>query len=317
MSPGPPGVQRVRCSALSAELGEPLAGSAPSAGRWLLLEQPGPWGRKAVLQSDLDAEVAAELDRCAKAAGIRVQLLRRGTRAAAPAPRTCSLASTEPGDAWLERHVLPTREAVLDLDLAALAAGRRTDPAAAYGAPLFAVCTHGRRDACCAEHGRPLARAIAAHRPGETWETSHLGGHRFAATFIALPAGLVFGRVPAAAGPGIAAAAARGEIDVGHLRGRAGLPPAAQVADVEVRRRERLTRLADVAVAGVEKLGAGLTAVDLRLADGRRLRARVRRASTGHPRPLSCGADAEDPGQLELAGLEELADPAGEREAAA
>ena len=43
----------------------------------------------------------------------------------------------------------------------------------------------------------------ASVRPDQTWEIGHIGGHRFAATFMAFPHGLVFGRVPAARGPEI------------------------------------------------------------------------------------------------------------------
>jgi len=46
-----------RCAELSLELGEPLAGSAPVAARWELVERPKPWGRK----HDLVAEVAKVL----------------------------------------------------------------------------------------------------------------------------------------------------------------------------------------------------------------------------------------------------------------
>ena len=35
-----------RCAELSLELDEPLAGSAPVAARWELVERPKPWGRK-------------------------------------------------------------------------------------------------------------------------------------------------------------------------------------------------------------------------------------------------------------------------------
>jgi hypothetical protein len=42
------------CSALSRLLDEPLAGTAPVAKSWIMLEQPGPWGRKALSQSHQD-----------------------------------------------------------------------------------------------------------------------------------------------------------------------------------------------------------------------------------------------------------------------
>jgi hypothetical protein len=60
---------------------------------------------------------------------------------------------------------------------------------------LYMVCTQGKRDACCAQFGRPVVEALAKLRPEETWEVSHLGGHRFAANVVALPSGDVFGRV--------------------------------------------------------------------------------------------------------------------------
>jgi hypothetical protein len=45
-----------RCAELSLELDEPLAGSAPVAARWELVERPKPWGRKHELVAE-DAKV--------------------------------------------------------------------------------------------------------------------------------------------------------------------------------------------------------------------------------------------------------------------
>ena len=49
--------------------------------------------------------------------------------------------------------------------LAALGAGRSVG-LTPEADPVLAVCTHGRHDACCAERGRPLARALAAEPAG-------------------------------------------------------------------------------------------------------------------------------------------------------
>ena len=89
-------------------------------------------------------------------------------------------------------------------------------------------------------------------RPDQTWEIGHIGGHRFAATFLAFPHGLAFGRVPAAAGPEIVAALERGEIALEHLRGRSGDPSAVQAADVLVRRELGLRALDALAVEAVD-----------------------------------------------------------------
>ena len=80
------------------------------------------------------------------------------------------------------------------------AGGRRASPAQRRSR-CCCVCTHGRHDACCAERGRPVAAALAAAHPEQTWEVSHIGGDRFAANVLVLPDGLYYGRVSAADAP--------------------------------------------------------------------------------------------------------------------
>jgi hypothetical protein len=131
-------------------------------------------------------------------------------------------------------------------------------------------------------------------RPDETWEIGHIGGHRFAATFLAFPHGLCFGRVPAARGPEIVAALEAGEIVLEHFRGRAGDPPAAQAAEVLVRRRLDLRGIDDVAVEGVDG-----DAVTLRTPDGVQRVVVTRREA--EPRPITCGEEPEPVPAFELA----------------
>ena len=275
---------------LAERLGEDLAATAPKARRFLLLEQPGPGsGRNAVTHSDLDQGLARELLAFADEAGVKVHLIRRSARRAALATRACFLADTRRDGPWLQRYELTDPAEVLDLDLGG-------DPEAAWHEPVYAVCTHGKRDPCCARRGRPLARAMKAARPEQTWEIGHIGGHRFAATFLAFPHGLAFGRVPAAAGPRIAAALEAGEIDHEHLRGRAGDPPAVQAAEVLARRRLALRGTDEVVVEHVED-----AVVTLRTPAGR-LRAVVARREA-EPRPISCGDEPEAVAAYELVEL--------------
>jgi hypothetical protein len=278
----------VACSVLGERLGEDLAASAPSAQRFLLLEQPGPWtDRDAVTHSDLDVGVGRALLARADEAGLKVHLIRRSSRRAALATRSCFLVDV--ARSWIERHSLRDPAEVLDLDL-----GFRGPR---WERPLYLVCTHGKRDPCCARRGRPLARALRALRPDDTWEIGHIGGHRFAATFMAFPWGLVFGRVPAASGPEIAAALERGEIVLEHLRGRVG-DPWLQAADVLVRRR---LDLREVDALAVEKASDGV--VMLRARDGARLRATLARRDDPRPRPISCGDEPETVSSFELVEL--------------
>ena len=193
------------CSVLGERLGEDLAATAPKARRFLLLEQPGPWtGRNAVTHSDLDEGVARALLARADEEGLKVHLIRRSSRRSALERRTVFVADTARDGPWLARHEIADPAEVLALDL---------DGGERWEEPVYAVCTHGKRDPCCARRGRPLARALRAARPEQTWEIGHIGGHRFAATFMAFPHGLTFGRVPAAVGPEIAAAYEAGAVD--------------------------------------------------------------------------------------------------------
>lgn len=274
----------VACSVLGERLGEDLAATAPAARRFLLLEQPGPWtGRNAVTNSDLDEGIARALLARADEAGVKVHLIRRSSRRAALARRTVFVADTVRDGPRLARHQIRDPSEVLELDL---------DGGERWHEPVYTVCTHGKRDPCCARRGRPLARALRAARPEQTWEIGHIGGHRFAATFMAFPHGLTFGRVPAAAGPEIVAAYEAGAIALEHLRGRAGDAWAVQAADVLVRRRLGLRRLDDVAVEAVDAAD-DRAVVTLRTRDGALLHATVTRRLDERPRPLSCGDEPE------------------------
>lgn len=122
-----------------------------------------------------------------------------------------------------------------------------------YRAPLLLVCAHGARDACCARHGVGLylaledARDRAALGHGvegggasptlpEVWQTSHLGGHRFAAVALSLPDGHVYGRVrPAQATALLAGVATKRLFSLEHVRGSSRRNPAEQVAELHVR----------------------------------------------------------------------------------
>lgn len=272
------------CSVLGERLGEDLAATAPKARRFLLLEQPGPWtGRNAVTNSDLDESVARALLTRADDEGVKVHLIRRSSRRSALERRTVFVADTGRDGPWLRRHEIADPAEVLTLDLDA---GER------WSEPVYAVCTHGKRDPCCARRGRPLARALRAARPEQTWEIGHIGGHRFAATFMAFPHGLTFGRVPAATGPAIATAYEAGAVTLEHLRGRAGDPWAVQAADVLVRRRLNLRGLDDLVVEGATA-GDDRVVVTVRTRKGTTLHATVTRRADDRPRPISCGDEPE------------------------
>src|SRR4051794_41911039 len=66
-----------RCSVRALARGDSPVATASPAQRWLLIEQPGPWGRDALSESRFDRSVAPELARRARAEGGRLLLVPR------------------------------------------------------------------------------------------------------------------------------------------------------------------------------------------------------------------------------------------------
>ena len=127
------------------------------------------------------------------------------------------------GARWLERHTTDDLAALAKLDLATLAGGGPPGFGELVSDRILVVCTHAKRDACCARYGAPVARDLAA-RGLPVWETTHLGGDRFAANLVCLPDGTYHGMLDVTSAPEVAAACLRGSVSESYYRGTAGEP---------------------------------------------------------------------------------------------
>jgi hypothetical protein len=161
------------------------------------------------------------------------------------------LARTGPGG-WTAARRLPTAAALDSLDWVVLAAASRAPTGWSDAGRLWAVCTHGTRDACCARWGRPLAAALAAATEDPVWEISHTGGHRFAGVLLALPEGVVYGRVTPGHVPQLLTARADRRLVPELHRGRTHLPPWHQAAEAALRRHLTEDRLDALVPLGAE-----------------------------------------------------------------
>jgi hypothetical protein len=222
------------CAAICRRLDEPLTATAPTAALgWLLIEHPGPWPAFG-LPPDVPVPVARFAHR-ALDHGVRTQLVRRPGRTGRQVESPIVMIAGGPAShRWLEQRTLTDPRALAELDPAGFAGSRPPG----FGAPTrvaMLVCTHGRREVCCAKYGRPVALALAERFGSSVWETTHVGGDRFAASLVLLPSGRYFGRLDPADAVRVATSALSGRIDLGRFRGTAGLPEAAQAAECLLR----------------------------------------------------------------------------------
>lgn len=266
------------CSDASLRAAEPLAGTAvDSVDHWLLLEVTDVWAPK-VLQTEALSGVRSVLSDWSERPRSRLQLIRRPGRSA-DKPLLISVASGRESRVELDRY-----EDLLDLDLDAIGPQQAS--------PSYLVCVHGRRDRCCARHGSAVYRALRSCG-AEIWQTSHLGGHRFAACVLSLPDGLMYGRLRPEEMDRFVRAKAAGEVgDLERLRGRCAFDQPTQSAEIFLRR--RTGEAAAEAFEWVDTTPDGQHAwiSRFRSSAGEHL-VRVRVEGTDRYRPPSCGADPE------------------------
>ncbi len=267
------------CSDLTRAAGEPLGGTATQARVWIGVTDPGPYPRKAVPDA-LPTALADWLADAGKA--LRLQLIRRPALRTDPGEpvngeRIVFVAHADASPARLSHGIVHHLDELATWDAKALLRG--TLPAGleplAAGDHIYLVCTNGRRDPCCARYGRQAVTALLHRHPGQVWETSHLGGHRFAPTVLRLPDGYLFGG-PHATSEALVAS-----------RGRSALDPQAQVAELAALRAldAATPRSLKVKPLGDDRFevvdGAASWSV------------RVAPAALDTRRPESCGADDE------------------------
>ncbi|MEU3254408.1 sucrase ferredoxin [Streptomyces sp. NPDC006997] len=291
------------CATVSRDLDEPVPGTAATATTWLLLEQSGPWGPRALTSSHLDPALGRALEGAAQGTGVRVALIRRPGRHADPgttAVRRVYAAHTLPGDPWLRSATTTDPRELLGVDFAALGRGdhrtfdRALDGRAHTGDPLALVCTNGRRDRCCALLGRPLAAELATSGVPGVWEVTHLGGHRFAPTVLVLPYGYAYGRAQAHTVKEVLHGVQEGRIVLEGCRGSSAWERPGQAAELAVRRATGEDTAGALSVVRTEDVlraddAAPRWEVTVAHVDGRHWRVLVAQGASLPPRPESCG----------------------------
>lgn len=273
-----------RCAPAAEHRGDQLYATAAPVSRWLLVEQPGHWGRDA-LASRTAPELATRLTTAAAQAGVRIVVIRRPGRSAPGPSKAWAYVDSRPGHEHTRWGSYAQYAELLDgpLDGPGGAVSGRPDPK-----PIYLVCAHGRHDACCAIRGRPVAAELSRLVGSQVWECSHIGGDRFAANVVILPEGLVYGHVSVDTVPALVAAYRAGEVLLPLLRGRSALPAPAQAAQHFAREMLGEHRLAALPPRAVDRVGEQQWRVVLAYAGGD-VTVSVR-AEPSRPQRLTCSA---------------------------
>jgi hypothetical protein len=267
---------RELCAERSQGAGEALAATASRADRWLLVEYRGPWAKDILTGSLLSPEVKEHLRAAQKALpNTRLLFVRRTERRVHPHYHVI-LGSTSERDPTFHELEISNHGDLLDVDLAGVLAGRVEAPGRPLDRPVFVVCTHGKRDRCCAKHGRPTFEELARHVGAESaWQSTHVGGDRFAGNLVAFPYGLFFGHVTPADVQPILERLREGSIDLSHYRGRCCYPFAVQAAERAVREETGLLGIDALVFVRTEQLVPDEWRITLAGPDGERYEVEV------------------------------------------
>jgi hypothetical protein len=285
--------RRAFCAVVSSASDEPLTATASRLDHWILVEYRGAWSRDVLGGSLLSAELKTHLREQLDALERSRLLFLKKPELRAQAGRSVFFGTTRPGQERFFRLGVEHQDDLRGFDFAAALAADGAS-AAPLDQPLFVVCTHGKRDRCCALRGRPLYDALRQEVDADlVWQSTHVGGDRFAGNVVVFPQGLYYGRVDPADTAELVASHASGYVDLDHYRGRCGYSCPVQAAEHAVRESEGLFGIGDLSLLGSESQGDGAWRVRFRTPDAAVHETDVAASLADEPMHLTC--DSPEP----------------------
>jgi len=234
------------CSVRSKEAAEETFGTASTGDAWLLLEYARPWGAKAFRESTIPKGVKVYLSGLLKSVPRSRVLLIKQTRKV-KGPLSLFVVRSGESSSSILKYEFSEYEQLLDLDLVSALAGGSPSGTTPWEEPLFLVCTHGKRDKCCAKFGIPIYKTMQT-QVGESsvWQCSHVGGDRFAANVICFPDGIFYGHVTEETAKLIVKEYDERRIVLTNFRGRSCYSFPVQAAEFFARRETGFRRIGDL-----------------------------------------------------------------------
>jgi hypothetical protein len=223
--------KNIPCSELSLNAREEMFASTPRVDAWFLLEYRGAWTDKAFLDSRIPADAKKRLTLNLETfPNSRLQLIKRHDNSGEALK--FYVAKSDELEPRLFEFGFKSYEELLDLDINKILEGNSH----LRKEPLFLVCTNGAYDKCCGKYGVSVYLEAAKNENGfRAWQTTHLGGHRFAANVLFLPYGIYYGRVRKENINDFIECSMIKNIDLAHYRGRSCYSKDVQAAEYFLR----------------------------------------------------------------------------------
>ena len=291
------------CAEESRAVSEMLAGTFKPADSFFLIESNlpdyGGWGGSAVKAASSSGEFAPILRHLQLAPRAKILFIRRPQGDA----KNFYIALTNQAKPRIYHVALAEYADLLKLDIASLTeegAPRIGDREMSEIDELYTVCTNGRHDPCCAAYGAPVYQALTDYAGADrVWQTTHIGGHRMAATLIAFPAGIVYGHLDRHDVESLVMNHRAGFMLTHKYRGRGcyagheldeAAHLAAGAAEAVIRDKTGKYGLEELFLSAVSDFGAGQRRVVFSDGNGNSYAAEVG-TSMSKPRQTSCGDD--------------------------
>jgi hypothetical protein len=233
------------CSELSRGFAEKTYGTASVGDVWLMIEYPFWWASKAFQESHLSPSVKSHLNRFLKSIPrSRLLFIKRDRlgRSGELSVFVVRCREREPSTVQLR---IKDYEELRGIDLVGIARASGVEALAAgvvRERPLYLICTHGRRDKCCAKFGYPLYKSLSA-QDTSVWQSSHVGGDRFAANLVCFPHGLFYAHMTLEMSRHVIAEYEARRVVLDKYRGRACYSYPAQAAEYFIRTEGRIAGL--------------------------------------------------------------------------
>ena len=246
----PQRINNIPCSELSLNAREELFASAPRVDVWFLLEYRGAWTDKAFLDSKIPEDAKRRINlHLETIPNSRLQLIKRHENSGDKLK--FYVAKSDELEPKLYEVDLSKYEDLLELDLGTML----ENDLYLRKEPLLLICTNGAYDKCCGKYGVAVYLEAVKNENGFlVWQTTHLGGHRFAANLLHLPYGIYYGRVRDFGVHKLIRESINCNIDLEHYRGRNCYSKDVQAAEYFLRTKTGIKGISAFRISNLENV---------------------------------------------------------------